>query len=262
MILAVDIGNSNIVVGAIDRERVYFVERFSSDPRKTDLEYAIALRTVLELHEITPDQLKGSVISSVVPPVTATLNRALQKIIGTPALIVGPGIKTGLAIRMDDPAKVGSDLIVDAVAGVAGYPLPLMLIDMGTATTLSIVGRGPAYLGTIIAPGAQVALDALIQTTSQLPRIPFESPRKIIGTNTVDCIKSGIILGNASMLDGLIDRVELELGETATVVATGGLASSIVPHCRHLVQVDENLLLRGLYLIYQKNNGSVCCSYS
>ncbi|WP_434311704.1 type III pantothenate kinase [Hominifimenecus sp. rT4P-3] len=255
MILAVDIGNSNIVVGVVDQERIYFVERFSSDPRKTDLEYAIAIRTVLELHEISPKQLKGSILSSVVPPVSATVNRALQKIIGKPALLIGPGIKTGLAIRMDDPAKVGSDLIVDAVAGAMGYPLPQVIIDMGTATTLSIVGKGPAYLGTIIAPGAQVALDALIQTTSQLPRIPFESPGKVIGTNTVDCIKSGIILGNAAMLDGLIDRIEQELGEAVTVVATGGLAASITSHCRHNIHLDENLLLRGLYLIYQKNKG-------
>ena len=253
MILAIDIGNSNIVVGAIDQEKIHFVERFSTDLRKTDLEYAISLLTVLELHQISPENLRGSILSSVVPPVASVLNRAVQKILGKPALVVGPGVKTGLQIRMDDPAKVGSDLIVDAVGGAASYPLPLILIDMGTATTLSIVGEGPAYLGTIIIPGAQISRDALAQTTAQLPRISFEAPERAIGTNTVDCIRSGIVLGSASMLDGMIDRVEKELGQEATVVATGGLAASIIPHCRHRIILDDDLLLRGLFLIYQKS---------
>ncbi len=253
MILAIDIGNSNIVVGAMDEEKIHFVERFSTDLRKTDLEYAISLLTILELHHIKPADLEGSILSSVVPPVAAVMNRAVKKILDQEALVVGPGVKTGLAIRMDDPAKVGSDLIVDAVGGAAVYPLPLILIDMGTATTLSIVGAGPAYLGTIIVPGVQISQDALAQTTAQLPRISFEAPGRVIGTNTVDCIRSGLVYGNAAMLDGMIDRVEQELGEPATVVATGGLAPFIVPHCRHAITLDDGLLLRGLFRIYQKN---------
>lgn len=253
MILAIDIGNSNIVVGAIDAEKIHFVERFSTDLHKTDLEYAIMLLTVLELHRIDLKKLQGSILSSVVPPVASVLNRAVQKVLGKPALVVGPGVKTGLKIRMDDPTKVGSDLIVDAVGGAASYPLPLILIDMGTATTLSIVGEGPAYLGTIIVPGVQISLDALAQTTAQLPRVSFEAPKQTIGTNTVDCIRSGIVYGSASLLDGMIRRIEQELGQEATVVATGGLAASIVPHCRHQIILDQDLLLRGLYLIFEKN---------
>lgn len=253
MILAIDIGNSNIVVGAIDAENIHFVERFSTDLHKTDLEYAIMLLTVLELHRIDLKKLQGSILSSVVPPVASVLNRAVKKVLGKPALVVGPGVKTGLKIRMDDPAKVGSDLIVDAVGGAASYPLPLILIDMGTATTLSIVGEGPAYLGTIIVPGVQISLDALAQTTAQLPRVSFEAPKQTIGTNTVDCIRSGIVYGSASLLDGMIRRIEQELGQEATVVATGGLAASIVPHCRHQIILDQDLLLRGLYLIFEKN---------
>ena len=253
MILAIDIGNSNIVVGAMDEEKIHFVERFSTDLRKTDLEYAISLLTILELHHRKPADLEGSILSSVVPPVAAVMNRAVKKILGQEALVVGPGVKTGLAIRMDDPAKVGSDLIVDAVGGAAAYPLPLILIDMGTATTLSIVGDGPAYLGTVIVPGVQISQDALAQTTAQLPRMSFEAPGRVIGTNTVDCIRSGLVYGNAAMLDGMIDRVEQELGEPATVVATGGLAPFIVPHCRHAITLDDGLLLRGLFRIYQKN---------
>ena len=253
MILAIDVGNSNIVVGAMEEDRILFVERFSTDLRKTDLEYAISLLTVLELHRIRPDALEGSILSSVVPPVTAILNRAVKKILGAPALVVGPGVKTGLAIRMDDPAKVGSDLIVDAVGGAASYPLPLILIDMGTATTLSVIGEGPSYLGTIIVPGVQISLDALTQTTAQLPRISFEAPGKAIGTNTVDCIRSGVVYGSAALLDGMIDRIEKELGRPAAVAATGGLAASIVPHCRHRIALDADLLLRGLYQIYRKN---------
>ena len=253
LVLAVDIGNTNIVVGVIRDDVPLFVERVSTDSAKTDLEYAVTLKTILEIHNLSQSCFEGSIISSVVPPVTGTVKSAIEKLSGKAPLVVGPGVKTGLNIRIENPAALGSDLVVDAVAGLAEYPTPLLIIDMGTATTISAIDKNGAYLGGVIIPGAKVALDSLSAKASQLPNISFEAPKKAIGTNTVECMKSGAVLGNASLLDGMIDRMEEELGEPATVVATGGLAQFVVPHCRRKIIVDDLLLLKGLYIIYRKN---------
>ena len=168
-------------------------------------------------------------------------------------LIVGPGVKTGLNILMDNPKTLGSDLVVNAVAGISEYPVPLILIDLGTATTISVIDTKKNYIGGMILPGIRVSTDSLTSRTSQLPRIGVEEPRRLIGTNTIDCMKSGMIYGNASCLDGMIQRINRELGEKATVVATGGLARFIVPHCLEHVILDDELLLKGLKYIYYKN---------
>ena len=253
MVFTVDIGNSNIVVGPVGPDGVSFVERISTDHKKTDLEYAMTLKAVMDLHQISPEEIEGCIISSVVPPVTGIVAQALRKLTGREPLIVGPGIKTGLNIRTENPAQLGSDRVVDAVAAIAEYPLPLIVIDMGTATTMSAIDARGNYLGGVICPGVRISLEALASRTSQLPNISFEAPRRAIGANTVECMRSGTILGNASMLDGMIARLEQELGGPATVVATGGLAAFIIPHCRHKIHYDETLLLKGLYLIYRKN---------
>lgn len=253
MVFTVDIGNSNIVVGAVNRQGVLFVERMSTDHKKTELEYAILLKSAMEIHGITTNEIKGCIISSVVPPVTSVINCALEKLTGEKALVVGPGIRTGLNIKIDNPAQLGSDLVVDAVAGIAEYPLPLIIIDMGTATTMSAIDAAGNYLGGVIIPGVRVALDSMVSRTAQLPRISFEAPKKAIGKNTIECMKSGSVLGSASMLDGMIDRLEEELCQDATVVATGGIAPFITPHCKHKIVCDDTLLLKGLYLIYNKN---------
>ena len=253
MVFTVDIGNSNIVVGAVNRQGVLFVERMSTDHKKTELEYAILLKSAMEIHGITTNEIKGCIISSVVPPVTSVINRAVEKLTGEKALVVGPGIRTGLNIKIDNPAQLGSDLVVDAVAGIAEYPLPLIIIDMGTATTMSAIDAAGNYLGGVIIPGVRVALDSMVSRTAQLPRISFEAPKKAIGKNTIECMKSGSVLGSASMLDGMIDRLEEELSQDATVVATGGIAPFITPHCKHKIICDDTLLLKGLYLIYNKN---------
>ncbi len=255
MILAIDIGNTNIVIGCIDRDTIYFVERMSTDQGKTDLEYAIGFKTVLELYQIDPGQIKGSMVSSVVPPINNTIQRAIRKILGIDAVFVGPGVKTGLNIAIDHPGLLGSDLVVNAVAAIQDYPTEgsLIVIDMGTATTLSVIDRKKNYIGGAIIPGIRVALDALVGRTAQLRRISLEAPRKTIGRNTVDCMKSGVILGNASMIDGMIDRIEAELGEKAVLIATGGLARFITEHCLHEIIVDDALLLKGLLYIYERN---------
>ena len=257
MILAVDIGNTEIVAGCCNEENgeVFFCERLSTNRHATALEYASLFKTAFEMHKINKDEVCGAIISSVVPSVTATVKSAVKKVAEVEAMVVGPGIITGLSIDSVDPGMLGSDLVVNAVAGIANYPLPQIIIDMGTATTFSVVDKEKRYLGGIIAPGIAITLDALVSRTSQLPSIALEAPKKVVGTNTVDCIKSGLIYGNTGMLDGLIDRICDELGEKCAVVATGGLASTVVPLCKNKIIVDNDLLLKGLVIIYNKNKG-------
>ena len=253
MILGIDMGNTNIVFGCIDNDKVYFTERLSTDRAHTDAEYAMTFKMLLEHHSIDSDEIDGAIISSVVPPLTDTIIRAVEKITGISPLVVGPGIKTGLDIKTDNPAALGSDLIVDAVAGVQEYGAPLIIIDMGTATTVSVIDKNKVYMGGIIAPGIRVSMDALVSTTSQLSKVSISKPQKVIGINTIDCMKSGLVIGAACMLDSLVERMMEELGYSATVVATGGLANTVIPICRQQIIIDNNLLLKGLKIIYDKN---------
>ena len=253
MILTIDIGNTNIVMGCFHKDQLLFLERFSTEQDSTSLEYATIIREMLDLHEITPAQIRGGIISSVVPSVTNTVREAAEKFTGTRMLVVGPGIKTGIKLAVDDPAQQGSDLIVGAVAGVHSYPVPQIIIDMGTATTVSVINRDKAYIGKMILPGVAVSLNALSGKAAQLPYISLEKPKRLIGSNTVDSMKSGILYGNAGAMDGLIDRINEELGEECTVVATGGLAGVITPLCRHEIILDDDLLLKGLLILYYKN---------
>lgn len=253
MILAVDVGNTNIVIGCCKENKIEFVERLSTDPNATVLEYAISFKNVLELYGIGQEDIDGAIISSVVPSVTLTIKSAIKKIVNVDSMIIGPGLKTGVNITLDNPAQLGSDLVVDAAAGIVEYPLPLIIFDMGTATTVSVIDENKNYLGGMIIPGVNVSLNAMISQTSQLPRISLEPPKRIIGKNTIECMKSGILYSTAASLDGIIDRVESELGKKATVVATGGLAGSIIPHCTKKIILDDELLLKGLIVIYNKN---------
>ncbi len=256
MILAVDIGNTNIVLGCIEQEKIYFVERVSTNISKTELEYVVELKTLLDLYRIQVEEITGCIIASVVPPLTNIVKTAMEKYLHTTPLIVGPGVKTGLNILMDNPAQIGADLIVNAVAGLKYYGAPIIMIDMGTATTISVVDDKKNYIGGMILPGVKVSLESLVNRTSQLPKISLEAPKKIIGKNTIDCMKSGIIMGQAASMDGMIERIWEELGYTAQVVATGGLAGCIVPHCKKKIIYDNELTLKGLNVIYRKNTES------
>ena len=253
MILTIDMGNTNIVIGGIDSEKTYFVERVTTNQFKTALEYAVNIKSILEIYNIAISQVEGAIVSSVVPPLNATIASAVKKIFGFRPMIVGAGMKTGLNIVMDNPKAVGSDLIVDAVAAIHEYPKPIIIIDMGTATTMSVVDKNGNYIGGTIMPGLKVSLDSLSSKTAQLPHISLDVPSKVIGKNTIDCMRSGIMYGNAGMIDGVIDRMEAELGQKATGVATGGLSRFIVPLCRHEITYDESLLLKGLLILYEKN---------
>lgn len=254
MILAIDVGNTNIVIGCCKEGKILFSDRVSTNHTATSLEYAATIKTALDLNGIDTSELHGAVISSVVPSVTKAVASAAERFTHTEAMIVGPGIKTGLSILIDNPAQLGSDLVVDAVAGIAEYPLPLIIIDMGTATTLSVIDGKGQYMGGMIVPGVAVSHDSLISRTSQLPKIALEPPRRVIGRNTVECLKSGILYGSAGAVDGLIERINETMGETCTAVATGGLAGVIAPLCRSKIILDDDLMLKGLMIIYGKNS--------
>lgn len=253
MILAIDVGNTNIVIGCIEKDRILFNERVSTNHRATDLEYAIQLKNIFEIHGESMGSIEGAVMSSVVPSITGIFRRAIRKLVHTEPLIVGPGIKTGLKILTDNPAQLGSDLVVDAVAGIHYYKLPLIIIDMGTATTMSVVDKDCSYLGTDIIPGMRTSLDALVSGAAQLPKVYLDRPKRVIGKNSPECMNNGIMLFTASGIDGMIDRIEAELGEKCTVVATGGLAELVTPLCRRDIIFDNDLLLKGLMVLYDKN---------
>ena len=258
-ILAIDMGNTNIVVGVADGKKISFEERISTDHTKTALEYAVSFKMLLELHGISPEAIQGAILSSVVPQLNHPVLEAVEKVTGIRPLLVGAGIRTGLNIRMDQPKQVGSDQIVDAVGALAEYGAPVIIIDFGTATTFSLVD----YSGGVIIPGLQVAVDSLVTRTAQLPRISLEAPPKVIGRNTVDCMASGAVYGYASMIDGMRARIEEEAGRRGAespvpgrchVVATGGLARTVIPACRRKdIIIDNSLLIKGLQLIYLKN---------
>ncbi len=253
MILTIDIGNTNIVVGGIDKDKTHFIERISTVRTKTELEYAIDIKLLLDINKIKADQIEGGIISSVVPQITNIVKIAAEKILKTEVMVLAAGVKTGLNIKIDNPAQLGADLVANAVAGIHNYPVPLIIIDMGTATTLSVVDEKKQYIGGMILPGPRISLDALTARASQLSGISLEAPKNIVGKNTIECMKSGIVYSNAAAMDGMIERIEEEIGCKATVVATGGLAKSIIPHCKREVILDEELMLKGLYIIYEKN---------
>lgn len=253
MILAIDIGNTNIVLGCIEGEQIITEARMATDVLKTSDQYCVDLKNMLDLLEVDRKAIEGSIISSVVPPVLNSFKTAVIKLTGKVPLVVGPGIKTGLNILLDNPAMAGGDLIVAAVAALAEYEPPLLVVDMGTATTMIALDSKGSFLGGSIFPGVKISAESLSGRTAQLPAISLEAPKKAIGRNTIDCMRSGVMMGHAAMLDGMIERMEAELGSPVTVVATGGIARFILPMCRREMIYDRDLLLKGLRILYQNN---------
>ena len=253
MILAIDIGNTNIVLGCIQNDNILFEARIATDLIKTSDQYCGELKNMLDLFEVKRGEIKGAIISSVVPPVLNSFKTAVRKLTGLIPLVVGPGIKTGLNIRMDNPAEIGSDLIVAAVAAIADHGFPLLLVDMGTATTITAVDAGGSFVGGCICPGVKISMEALTGRTAQLPGISLEEPPTAIGKNTRDCMRSGIMFGAAGQIDGLLDRMEAELKVPAKIIMTGGISKFILPLCRHQMIYEGNLMLKGLNLLYKRN---------
>jgi len=253
MLLAIDIGNTNIVIGCIKDDEILFQARIATDRTRTSDQYGVEIKNMLEAFDVRRENITDCIISSVVPPVFHSVRTGVIKVIGKQPMVVGPGLKTGLNIQMDVPSQVGSDRIVIAVAALAEYAPPLILMDMGTATTVEVVEEGNAYIGGVIFPGVKISLDALTSRAAQLPDISLDKPRRVIGKNTVECMRSGTMYGTAAMIDGIVERIEEELGHSSTLIATGGMAQFITPLCRHKILLEKDLLLKGLNIIYKKN---------
>ena len=254
MIMAVDIGNTHIKMGAWDEDSLVFVSRLQTNLLRTRDEYAIDLLNILRLQECNSTQFDGAIISSVVPALSRTVQEAVGEVVQTKRIyLVGPGLKTGLDIKIDDPATLGSDMVCAAVAALHKFTMPCIIISMGTATAVFALDKDGAFLGGSVCAGVNISLEALSRRTAQLPLISLEEPGNVIGTNTVDSIKSGVIYGTAGMLDSMVERFEAEIGPVKTIVACGGHARHIVPHCRREVILEEQLVLEGLRLIYHKN---------
>lgn len=253
MILAIDVGNSNIVLGCIEDGVIGNISRIRTSRQATEMEYAIKLKEVLAFHGIDPKGFEGAILSSVVPPVTEALAKAVEQMTGKHCMVVGPGMKTGLNVAIDDPGTLGADLVVGSVAAMTYYGTPAIVIDLGTATTVMAIDQNGCYRGGAIMPGVKLSFDALSNGTSLLPVISITPPPKVVATNTVDAMRSGAVFSTAAALDGMIDRMEEELGYPCKLIATGGLAQAIVPHCRREIICDDDLLLKGLWALYVKN---------
>ena len=253
MILTVDIGNSNIVIGGVRGDEIVFEARLRTERTKTSDEYALDLKNVMGIYGVEARAVEGAVIASVVPQVLNSFRTAIKKLTGKMSLVVGPGIKTGLNILLENPGQTGADLVVADVAALREHKPPLVVIDMGTATTISVLDKNGAHIGGCIIPGVKISMDALTERTALLPGLQLDKPKRAIGRNTVDAMRSGIMLGTACMLDGMVDRMEEELGEKVTVIATGGIAKFIVPLCRRPMIYDKDLLIKGLVALYKDN---------
>lgn len=253
MILAIDVGNTNIVLGCISDGNISEIIRLRTESGETAAGYAIKLKNVFELYKIDPSALEGSIISSVVPPVTQSMREAVKLLTGHDPMIVGPGIKTGMNVRIDDPGTLAGDLVVGSVAALQFYGAPVIVMDLGTANTIVLIDKDRCYRGGVITAGIRLSLEALASGTSLLPDVSISAPKKCIATNTVDSLRSGAIFGTAALLDGIIDRMEEEIGYKCTLVATGGLSSAVTCYCRHDIICDDDLLLKGLWYLYKRN---------
>ena len=253
MILAVDIGNSNIVVGAVEGDQILFEARIRTETTKTSDEYCVDLKIILDVYKVSAESVEGAIISSVVPQVLNSVKTALMKLTGKTPLVVGPGLKTGLNIKIDNPSQTGADLVVGCVAALREHKPPMIVIDMGTATTMIVLDETGALIGGSISPGVKISMDALTDRTALLPGLQLDQPKKAIGRNTIDCMRSGIMLGAACMLDGMVERMEAELGRKTTVIITGGIAKFVAPMCRTEMVYDKDLLIKGLVALYRDN---------
>lgn len=253
MILTIDVGNSNIVIGGVQGDEIVFEARLRTEATKTSDQYCVDLKILLDVYKVKTENIEGCIISSVVPQVLNSFQSAIKKLTGKVSLVVGPGIKTGLDIRLENPGQTGADLVVADVAALREHKPPLIVIDMGTATTMAVLDESGAHIGGCIMPGVRISMDALTDKTALLPGLQLDQPKRAIGRNTVDAMRSGIMMGTACMLDGMVERMEQELGCKATVIATGGIARFIIPLCKTPMIYDKDLLIKGLAHLYREN---------
>ncbi len=265
MLLTVDIGNSSISFGIfsdLDRCRILRTFKTESDMRKTSDEYAVLLKNLFELNGIERADIKDVAVASVVPKLTKTISDAIKKLVDCSGyVVVGPGVKTGFPIRIDDPSELGADLVANAAAVIniqksSSGKRGAVIVDMGTATTIFAINHAGEYIGGCIMPGVQISFDALHTQTAQLPGVTLELPKKAIGRNSVESVRSGVVLGNALMIDGFIESFsrEMKCDVTNSVYATGGVAELIIPACSHKIIYEPHLTLKGLFYIYRNNS--------
>ncbi len=255
MLLTIDVGNTNITLGVFKEDTLLFVSRIATNRAKMPDQYAIEFKQILTLYGVCSEGFVGCAISCVVPELSQTICDAAYTVTQSRIVLLGPGVKTGINILVDNPAQVGADLVAGAVGAIDLYPLPCLVADLGTATKISVINSDGAFCGCTIAPGVGISLEALSARTSQLPSISMKTPAKAIGKNTIDSMQSGIVFGNAAMLDGLCEKLEAELGEKVkTTVATGGLAQDLVKSCRRDIIYKGDLILHGLKIIFMKNS--------
>lgn len=254
MLLTIDIGNTQTALGLLDGDKVVAHWRLTTIADRTEDELRISLTGLFGLEGYQLEDISGIALSSVVPALTAAFRTVGHSITDGPVVVVGPGVKTGMPILIDNPREVGADRIANAVAARERYGSPVIVVDFGTSTNFDVVSASGEYLGGVIAPGLIIATNALISGTAALRRVEYVPPRSPIGKGTVEAIQSGALYGHAGLVDGIMERVAAELGGEAARVATGGLASTIVPHCSSVSTIDECLTLDGLRRIYELNN--------
>ena len=254
MILTVDINNTSVVYAVMDNGKALFMSRLSSDRSRTSDEYAVLLEWTLRQRDFDIKKIEGAIISSVVPPLTSVFKDAVMLVTKCTPLIIGPGVKTGLNIRLDDPTELGGDFVASSVAAISDYPLPSVIVVMGTAIAMGVIDKSGSYIGGTISPGPMVSQEALARGASMLPNVSISPTPQVTCKTTISCMQSGIINGSAAMIDGLLERIESELGESVSVIACGDWAETVIPFCKRPdIIYDKEILMRGLWMIYKKN---------
>lgn len=253
MLITIDIGNSYVSFAGYEEEKLTFRSDIVTDSKKSADQYAAELFNIMSLYKIDPQNITGGIISSVVPELTGVIRASIKRLSGVECLVLGPGVKSGININIDNPAQLGADTVAIAVGAINKFPCPLIVCDLGTATVLGVIDQNKSLSGVIIAAGVGTTSESFSKNTALLPHVSIDTPKRVVGKNTVGSVQSGLIYGTAAMIDGLIERIKEEMGFSATIVATGTMTERIIPHCKRDIIIADDLIFEGLKIIYDKN---------